>query len=246
MTGHWSYDDHEEGGPAFWPTGYHQSPIDINSSHIEQFETYNSIKYINYDRPIHGDIVNNGHSIQVIPDRRKEAPEIYGGGLDQVYRLIQYHFHWGSHECEGSEHTISGASYPAELHLVHQGTEDPSKLAVLGVFLQLGDDGRALEQEEEVIHNLQKPRSFKKIDNIVLSKKLPQNKRSFFRYEGSLTTPPCSECVTWTIFQEPVSITHEQLELFRQIRDAHQRPLVKNFRPTQEINDRTIYHIMTD
>jgi carbonic anhydrase len=96
-------------------------------------------------------------SVQVIPDVKSEHPEIYGGGFDQVYRLIQYHFHWGQQDHEGSEHTLAGLQYPAELHLVHQGVENPSKLAVLGVFLRLSNDGKAFQDEANVLGQIVEP-----------------------------------------------------------------------------------------
>lgn len=115
------------------------------------------------------------------PELRSEHPEIYGGGLDQVYRLVQYHFHWGENDNEGSEHTLGGLRYPAELHLVHQGVEDPGKLAVVGVFLQLGKEGKALSNEERVLGKLCNPETVTRVENVRLSEKLPANKRSFWR-----------------------------------------------------------------
>ncbi|PIC15405.1 hypothetical protein B9Z55_022392 [Caenorhabditis nigoni] len=246
MTGHWSYCDDDECGPNRWPTGQHQSPINIDLGEVERKDTHDGIKFVNYDHPIQGDIVNNGHSVQMTPELRSEHPEIYGGGLDQVYRLVQYHFHWGENDNEGSEHTLGGLRYPAELHLVHQGVEDPGKLAVVGVFLQIGKEGKALSNEERVLGQLRNPETVTRVENVRLAEKLPNNRRSFWRYEGSLTTPPCSEIVTWTIFTEPVTVTHDQLELFRQVQDIDKRPIKKNYRPTQNLNDRKIVHIVAN
>ncbi|PAV56178.1 hypothetical protein WR25_09499 [Diploscapter pachys] len=223
---HWCYDDDDiEHGPASWPTGTKQSPIDIDLACVQRVDTPDAIKFINYEHAIKGDICNNGHSVQMNPIIQCEHPEIYGGGLDQVYQLVQYHFHWGSHDNTGSEHRIGGLQYPAELHLVHRGTEDPNKLVVIGIFLRL-------DKEDAVTQ----------IDHVYLSEKLPRNRGSFWRYEGSLTTPPCSEIVTWTLFTEPVGVTHEQLELFRQVEDCDCRPIRHNFRPVQALCERKVEH----
>ncbi|CAD6185223.1 unnamed protein product [Caenorhabditis auriculariae] len=240
MTGHWSYYEDDGCGPTQWPNGLRQSPVNIDLSNVVFHETNDGIKFVNYDHVLRGELVNNGHSVQLKPELYGEAPEIYGGGLDQVYRLVQYHFHWGSNCCEGSEHLIDGKSYPAELHLVHQGTEDPNMLAVIGVFLEIGDDGSALAQEEQVLSRLQYNNSSAYVENIVLADKLPINRNSFFRYSGSLTTPPCSEVVTWTVFPQPIQVTEEQLDLFRNVEDPYRRPIVRNFRPVQELYDREI------
>lgn len=102
--------------------------------------------------------------MQVNVPHYSEEPEIFGGELDQVYRLIQYHFHWGQNDHEGSEHTLAGLRYPAELHLVHQGVDDPSKLAVLGVFLNIGEDGEALDSEAKHLGQVIEPSNYISMD----------------------------------------------------------------------------------
>lgn len=62
FPGHWSYCDDDENGPCKWPTGDHQSPIDIDLSSVSRMDTVDGIKFVNYERPLQGEIVNNGHS----------------------------------------------------------------------------------------------------------------------------------------------------------------------------------------
>lgn len=101
---HWCYDDDDiEHGPASWPTGTKQSPIDIDLACVQRIDTPDAIKFINYEHAIKGDICNNGHSVQMNPIIQCQHPEIYGGGLDQVYQLVQYHFHWGPHDNSGNK-----------------------------------------------------------------------------------------------------------------------------------------------
>ncbi|CAJ0569294.1 unnamed protein product, partial [Mesorhabditis spiculigera] len=246
MTGHWNYCEDGECGPAHWPgaDGQQQSPIDIDLSFVERKDTVDGIKFTNYTKVLKGNITNNGHSVQITPTPGGELPEIFGGGLDQVYRLVQYHFHWGSTESEGAEHTLGGLSYPAELHLVHQGVEDSSRLAVLGVFLKVGKGGELLADVEQALKKIVEPNASTNLDAINIGSKLPKNTSSFFRYEGSLTTPPCSEIVTWTLFTDPLEITKEQLNLLRTLKDTENKCLNRNFRPTQKTNNRTVYHIV--
>ncbi|CEF64236.1 Alpha carbonic anhydrase domain-containing protein [Strongyloides ratti] len=247
MTGHiWNYDDNGPCGPCNWPGDIHgkcQSPIDIDISKIVRIAADDQFYFKNYDKPLEGQFINNGHSIQFIPKESKDSPTISGGKLEQEYRFIQYHFHWGQNNDEGSEHTLNSLQYPVELHLVHQGINDPSKLAVLGVFIRLSNDGKAFITEEKELDKLIEPNSKAPADGQKLEDKLPKNLRSFIRYSGSLTTPPCTENVTWTIFTEPISITKEQVEKLRKIKDSEGKVIIKNFRPTQEWYGRTVYHI---
>uniref|UniRef100_A0A914Y499 carbonic anhydrase n=1 Tax=Panagrolaimus superbus TaxID=310955 RepID=A0A914Y499_9BILA len=71
---------------------------------------------------------------------------------------------------------------------------------------------------------------------------LPINTDSFFRYEGSLTTPPCEESVIWTILSEPISMTKIQLGLFRAIRQNDGSEIKDNTRPMQPLNGRPILY----
>lgn len=111
------------------------------------------------------------------------------------------------------------------MHLVHQGIKDPTKLAVLGVFLHVVDEndedddpesvygkiGAALKAEENDLERIKKAKSEIKLKGQCLNQKLPKNCDVFFRYDGSLTTPPCTENVYWTVFADPVLITRKQV-----------------------------------
>lgn len=242
----WDYNEESECGPKYWPNadGRNQSPINLDLC-LMKYNTMEPLKFLNYDVKFKGEIVNNGHSVQVKPHCISNVPEIRGGGFDQTYRLVQYHFHWGLHDNEGSEHTLAGLHYPAELHLVHEGLANPNKLAVVGVFLVLGDDDNALSQECSVLNKIIDPAQSEQIQGILLDDKLPKNRKSFWRYMGSLTTPPCSEVVTWTIFTEPIVVTKFQLALFRSLHDKTGQIMKKNFRPVQKLYQREIQFIVT-
>ncbi|CAD5234089.1 unnamed protein product [Bursaphelenchus xylophilus] len=240
----WNYDDEGECGPKNWPgqiDGKYQSPIDLKLSKMKVVNLDDHFVFENYDKVLVGEFVNNGHSVQFIPDAGQAIPTVSGGMLDQKYQFVQYHYHWGQHE-GGSEHTIGGLRYPAELHLVHQGVDDPTKLAVLGVFLKLGEQENALRAEVDILPNIiecgQKCRLEK---GVRLQDKLPECPSSFARYDGSLTTPPCSENVVWTVFTDPVEVTEHQLDLLRNVKDNRGAIIRKNYRPVQSWNDRKVF-----
>ncbi|XP_064333735.1 carbonic anhydrase 5A, mitochondrial isoform X2 [Camelus dromedarius] len=123
---------------------------------------------------------------------------VSGGPLENLYRLKQFHFHWGAVNERGSEHAVDGHVYPAELHLVHwnavrypnyqEAVTGEDGLAVLGVFLQ---DARVA------------------VGPFQPSRLLPTC-RDYWTYLGSLTTPPLSESVTWMVHRKPIEVAQDQ------------------------------------
>uniref|UniRef100_A0A914LY24 Carbonic anhydrase n=1 Tax=Meloidogyne incognita TaxID=6306 RepID=A0A914LY24_MELIC len=268
----WDYDDLGPCGPNNWlkiigddKLGKLQSPINLQLSQMRILSLTLPLCLVNYKKPLPGQFVNTGCSIQFLPDPQVEPPEIYGGNLDQNYRFVQYHFHWAQNDNEGSEHCIGGLRYPAELHLVHKGVEDENKLAVLGIFIKLdevkNDDAKVKKrylfekQEMDALKELTEFGNKKALDSShCLELKLPPNccieresfkgaenfTSSFVRYQGSLTTPPCTENVHWTIFTDPVFITKEQLSYLRKIKDCRGNVISKNYRPVQNLVDHQV------
>jgi hypothetical protein len=66
---------------------------------------------------------------------------------------------------------------------------------------------------------------------------LPSN-LDFIRYDGSLTTPPCSETVVWSVFLNPVTLSKDQLNAFRRLQNYDKKRIEGNFRPLQQLNGR--------
>ena len=130
------------------------------------------------------------------------------------YTLRQFHFH------HPSEHTISGDHFPMELHFVH--ATDAGEVAVLAVLLAAGPANAAFGKIVEMMPRQPgRARHGTQIDPAAL---LPET-RHFFRYVGSLTTPPCSEPVLWTVFSKPVTISEAQLGAFAGLFPSNARPL---------------------
>eukprot|EP00095_Tigriopus_kingsejongensis_P010066 maker-scaffold99_size374999-snap-gene-2.30 protein:Tk10066 transcript:maker-scaffold99_size374999-snap-gene-2.30-mRNA-1 annotation:"glycosyl-phosphatidylinositol-linked carbonic anhydrase" len=255
----WSYKGKH--GPDKWggecQSGSAQSPIDFAEPEFVELEPFS---FIHYDRePLAVTLSNNGHSAKIeYALNEAREPIVGGGGLpgDQ-FGFAQAHFHWGGGSDRGSEHTIIGRSYPLELHLVHYNKKydslmdalpHPDGLAVLGVMFKLSmlpnDDIKDILEAASVIKT---PGTSKTVPKIVpLNTYLPNNTFDFFRYNGSLTTPPCSESVTWTVFTEPLSISEEQLDQFRYLKDASGYPMKDNFRPVQPLNERMLLTTMAN
>lgn len=139
----------------------------------------------------------------------------------QNFDLLQFHFH------AGSEHWVEGEAHPLEVHFV---TASEGNLAVVGVLFERGDANATVDTLWDAIGPAGERRD---IDaTISLTELLPQDP-SAFRYEGSLTTPPCSEIVSWTVFTTPLSVSDAQIEAFVDI-------VGENARPPQPLNRRYI------
>lgn len=216
---HWTYEG--EGGPDQWgelspefkvcELGFEQTPIDIRSGIRSQLSGIEPLF-----QPMPLKIVNNGHTIQV-----NCAPGSHSFIDGQKFDLLQFHFH------HPSEHLLSGQSFDLELHFVHKSAA--GQLAVLGIFIRAGADNPGLALIWAAMPKEATPEADTG-QTITLTELLPAN-RGFFRYQGSLTTPPCSEGVLWTVFKDPIEASPAQIQQF-----ATLFPL--NARPVQGLNRR--------
>ncbi len=209
----WSY--HGETGPQYWGAldesydlcahGEQQSPIDLSDERIAPLPA------IEIDfQPFVPTVINNGHTIEV--DSAQHGKMVLDG---KTYTLLQFHFH------HLSEHTMNGQHFPLEAHFVHRAED--GTLGVLGVFFKAGKANSDLQH----IWDLAPKTPGKKHGKTAFdaASLLPAN-RVYYRYEGSLTTPPCSQIVSWAIFSKPVEVSQAQI-------DAFARLYANNYRPTQ-------------
>ena len=202
--------------PAFTTCklGKFQSPIDIRGAKAADLP---AIKFDYKPSPLK--VIDNGHTIQV-----NYAP---GSTIDvggSKYELLQFHFH------HPSEEKVNGKPHAMVAHLVHKNAE--GKLAVVAVLL---DKGGGSEVIDAIWKNLPKEKEKEvAVANVTIdvSKLLPAN-RGYYAFEGSLTTPPCSEEVRWLVLKSPVKIGTEQVAAFGKL-------YAMNARPTQPLNGRAI------
>jgi carbonic anhydrase len=232
---HWSYA--AETGPATWGSlrpeylacaeGTGQSPIDIVTASAGTATASLKAQYgataLSIDHHEHvTDVVDNGHTIQV---------NCAGAGSlaigEERFDLVQFHFH------SPSEHTMDGKSFPMEMHMVHKSAD--GKLAVMGTWIQ---EGTANPAFAAVWANLpaQKGQEIELPDVEVDVDKLLPKDRSAYRYDGSLTTPPCSEGVRWVVLKTPIELSAEQIGAFRAI-------ISGNNRPPQALNGRMVVQV---
>ncbi|PAV91271.1 hypothetical protein WR25_09208 [Diploscapter pachys] len=161
----WGYDN--TNGPHTWGShcnlGSQQSPIDIRSADVD-CTTMQSLSLLKYDTSGTVEIANNGRTLIVTGfDKWKDQPLMQGTGLDYTYRLEQIHFHWGYNRANGSEHTLNGRYYSAEIHLVHvregmsltEASELKDGLAVLGVWMTEGKNEKNFAQINDKSESVQ-------------------------------------------------------------------------------------------
>ena len=211
---HWGYTGQE--GPEHWgkiapeyavcANGLTQSPIDIQGA----LKTNLSPLEVSYKKvPLR--IINNGHTIQINFDSGNTLT-IDG----KVYELLQYHFH------TPSEHKVGGKAYDGELHLVHKGKD--GDLAVIGVFIEKGQANQTIQTLlDNIPDTVNKERSVRGI--MINAADLFPQELGFYRYYGSLTTPPCSEIVIWTVLKTPIQASEEQLQKLSKVMDKNARPV---------------------
>lgn len=222
---HWAYEGQE--GPEHWgdlnhdyalcKDGQKQSPIDISDA---KSATLNRINFSYLAEP--KEILNNGHTIQV---NMKKGSSITVDG--KKYNLLQFHFH------APSEHTINGKPADMVAHFVHQASD--KQLGVVGVLFnkKLGVSNKTLAKLWEYMPK--KAGDKKTIGGGVIVAKLLPSKTHYYRYSGSLTTPPCSENVNWMVLKTSVSISAAQADAFSQV-------IHRNVRPVQLHHGRIIEH----
>nr|ANJ59760.1 alpha carbonic anhydrase 5 [Corallium rubrum] len=246
----WNYDD-----PSTWAASYpkcggkKQSPINIVKSDVQcDVKLAKSLTLTNYNQAGSGDftVKIKGRTLQVIVASADASMSLAGIGK---FDLAQFHFHWGSDDSRGSEHKIDGKSYAAELHFVHYNSKYPSLgeavnksdgLAVLGALIEKGAENAAFKKFlNSSKYNVTNEDTSAKVKSFALQELLPENRTSFYRYNGSLTVPNCDESVTWTLLAQPIQISNEQLEELRNLK-SHGKPLVDNYRPVQALNGRTV------
>lgn len=200
-TEHWA-----ELSPAYTACAQHeQSPIDLTGAVPAK------VGPLALDwQPVSTHVVRNGHAVEA--EMGEDGPADHLALGDETYTLVQFHLH------HPAEHRIAGRSYPLEVHFVHRS--ERGALTVVGVLFEEGRANPALQQM------IEHARADDEADRVVIDPRafLPAS-AGYFRYEGSLTTPPCSEIVNWVVMATPVTASPEQIAAVAAIYGNNARPL---------------------
>ena len=163
-------------------------------------------------------VVNNGHTIQVNFQKNDGVMRFE----NKDFKLVQIHFH------TPSEYTFNGKHFPMVGHIVHQA--DDGQLLVVAVMFQEGKDNPVIA---DIWKNAPKKANQNKAIKKVDVQKLVSDFNAYYRLEGSLTTPPCTEGVMWIIGKDPITASKKQMDTFTKI-------IGKNNRPVQKANGRAV------
>ncbi len=222
----WSYAGRT--GPAKWgdldrdfyvcSSGQRQSPIDI----IDAKADLGSLPSLLFDyRPVPLRIVNTGHTIQV---NYAPGSNMMVAGTKYELSYIQFH--------KPSEMKLDGKGQEMAAHLFHNAPG--GKPVIVAVLLDAGAGNNFIKS---VFHNLPKDHDKETtVDGVTVNALdlLPKNKKAYYTFNGSLTTPPCTEDITWFVLRTPASIAPEDVARFAALYPANARPVQPlNGRPVQ-------------
>ncbi|KAM0725606.1 Carbonic anhydrase 6 [Formica fusca] len=242
----WGYEGRN--GPSNWPgtcaTGKKQSPIDIVTKNVIKSDGA-ALNFNRYNLAFPATLDNNGHSVQIV----LHGIPVYlsSGNLQSEYVLEQMHFHWSA------EHTVDGLRDALELHLVHYdkqyanisvAMQHENGIAVVAVLFKLDryDNPHLkpiMRATKKVLYKVGKSTAIK--EELTPLSFLPKNHKTYYHYQGSLTTPGCQESVMWFVLTEKLTVSKAQVNVFKRLRGDNGK-LSFNYRPVQELNDRKVYH----
>ncbi|XP_037568986.1 carbonic anhydrase-related protein 10-like [Dermacentor silvarum] len=258
----WTYEGIS--GPDFWgrlnpawslcSTGRRQSPVNIEPRQLLFDPNLKPIAVSNHR--VDGLLQNTGQGIVF---RLSEDDELGGvnislGPLSYRYRVYELRLHFGRTEDRGSEHSVSGFVFPAELQIlgyncdlyanVSEARQRAQGLVALAVIIKLRDSANVeLRLLTSQLLHLAFKGSQVAVKSVSIRDLLPDTD-SYMTYEGSSTTPGCEETVTWILMNRPLYMTRQQLFATRKLMQGDafhpKAPLGNNFRPTQPLHGRVV------
>ncbi|XP_022731633.1 alpha carbonic anhydrase 7-like [Durio zibethinus] len=231
--GEFDYKENSEKGPARWgeihpewsacSNGSMQSPIDMSNKRVKIVSHLGKLKR-SY-KPSNATLRNRGHDMMLKWEGEAGAIEING----TEYALQQCHWH------SPSEHTINGRRYDLEVHMVHQSAD--GKVAVVGIMYKIGRPDSFLSSLVDHLAAITDVTEGERVVGVIDPRHIKIGSRKYYRYIGSLTIPPCTENVVWSIVRKVRTVTREQVRLLRvAVHDTSD----SNARPLQSINNRSV------